>query len=174
MHVLASALWAPEAPALAHQKHLAMASHSLWQIIKYQFNVPAAQPYRSASFYIFIILAPVALVWQLRAANRALDAFPALVVVPCMQAMMQVFAVPVGGIFFREFDQLSSTNAAVFASGFCCILLGCAVLVDTSVLLQVAATLGNGHHPSPEGGYSGKDTGTDTGSDTESIPSAVG
>ena len=68
---------------------------SVWQIIKYQFKVPSAQPYRNASLYIFVALAPVALVWQLRAANHALDAFPALTVIPLMAAMNQVFSVPV-------------------------------------------------------------------------------
>ena len=41
----------------------------------------------------------------------------------------------VGGIFFREFNELAPIDATVFASGLCLILLGCAVLVDTSVLL---------------------------------------
>lgn len=79
--------------------------------------------------YVFIIGMIVTGIFWDKQINVGLRKFDALVIVPVMQSFWTIFAICNGGMFFQEFNGLSTNQISIFCSGMVVMLLGMGLLM---------------------------------------------
>lgn len=93
---------------------------------------PKPKPKVIACITVVAILGAAHIIFWLTRLNQGLKRYPALFIVPLLQACWIIFTVTSGGIFFGEFDDMSRTQVIGFASGLAVVVVGIAMLIPLS------------------------------------------
>ena len=98
-------------------------------MLQIRLSVDGEQQFDKALTYVFIVgMIFTGIFWD-KQINLGLKKFDALVIVPVMQSFWTIFAICNGGMFFQEFQQLSTTRVLIFCSGMVVMLFGMSLLM---------------------------------------------
>ena len=98
-------------------------------MLQIRLSIDGEQQFDRVLTYVFIIGMIVTGIFWDKQINVGLRKFDALVIVPVMQSFWTIFAICNGGMFFQEFNGLSTQDIGIFCSGMVVMLFGMGLLM---------------------------------------------